>query len=159
MISISEKEELVDKLTNMLYNFYFKEKSENKVVLKLADKEVISVEKQSANNVTLREDIHRLLREYSTYLVSTFYPAFKDHEFNKKIEKLFAHEAVGSGMYMPSMASVSYGLIERYDGCLRLSEDIISVLKRFRYDRKSKSKTMSFPLMLAATDIDIPSIQ
>lgn len=125
----------------MLYNFYFEEKNENEISFKF-DK--IAVEKQSKDNITLREDIFNILNEYSTYLVNACYPSFKDHESNKTMERLFAYEAVMPDKHLSSIASISYGLIEYRNNAYMLSGDILHVLKNFRYDQKQKRKIMPF---------------
>jgi len=159
VIAIPEKDELVNDLTNMLYNFYFEEKSENEIALKLTGKEVISIVKDPKGGVTLKEDIHRILGEYSTSLVNAAYSAFNNLESYKKIKEMFVHEIVGSTPYLPSVASVSYGLIECNRKGWRLSGDIISVLKRFRYDPRSKLKSRAFPLMQVCVGIADNNIQ
>jgi len=131
---------LVNKFADLLFNCYFEKRSKNKIAVKF---ENVVIEKESKSDITLKDEIYGLLRAYSTYFVNQFYHILENPEFYGKLEKLFkgeeAHDRFGL------LSSGAYGLIEYSNGIYRRSKDIISVLKRFRYDPKHMRATRMFP--------------
>lgn len=141
------RKEIEEKITNLLFDFYFEELSENKIRIKNLDAilEIESINKKSSKQLLLG-----LLREYVSHL-----PLSTNYNFLENLETLFTkgelrYDHVSSNFLL--FASECYGLVF-FDGQKYfLNKDIIEVLRKFKYDPKHRDLLKHLPYLKVKSD-------
>ena len=141
------RKEIEEKITNLLFDFYFEELSENKIRIKNLDAilEVESINKKSSKQLLLG-----LLREYVLHL-----PLSTNYNFLENLEALFTkgelrYDDASSNFLL--FASESYGLV-LFDGQKYfLNKDIVEVLRKFKHDPKHRDSLKHLPYLKVKSD-------